>query len=367
MLEEGNNELSLTLVQNEFYPIFQYSNIPNNDRQSERSMKIGTLTTDSPLVLAPMVGITDAPFRRLAKEFGCGLGFTEMISAEGLLRNGKTLLGIGEDDPPVSVQLFGSIPEVLAEAAGMAEAMGADAIDINMGCPARQVVKREAGAALMQFPEQVKRILLKVRGNIRCPLTIKIRSGWDRGKINAVEISKIAEDCGVDGVTLHPRTKAQGFGGQADWNLIREVKGRVGIPVIGNGDVTTPFLAKRMIEETGCDGVMIGRGAMGNPWIFHPQAGSGFQPTLEERLRVIKHHLSLLRHHYGERGAIKEIRKHVAWHTKGLPRSASFRSTLPEIKKEEELCEKLGFYFSSIERIDHCQSLASTENRSVTG
>lgn len=315
-------------------------------------MKIGTLTTDSPLLLAPMVGVTDAPFRRLATEFGCGLVFTEMVSAEGLLRNGEAVMGIGKDDPPVSAQLFGSNPEVLAEAAGLAEARGAVAIDINMGCPARQVIKSEAGAALMQFPEKVKRILLKVRGMIRCPLTIKIRSGWDREKINAVEISRIAEDCGVDGITLHPRTRAQGFGGRADWKLIREVKETVGIPVIGNGDVTTPFLAKRMIEETGCDGVMIGRGSMGNPWIFHPPAG--FQPSLEERLKVIKRHLSLLRNHYGERGAMKEIRKHLVWYTKGLPRSASFRSTLPRIKEEEELCEKLGFYFSSIERIDPC-------------
>jgi tRNA-dihydrouridine synthase B len=328
-------------------------------------MRLGPLHIKNALILAPMAGITDAPFRRLAKEFGCGLVFTEMISADGLLRNGEMLLGIGEDNPPASVQLFGSTPEVLAEAAGMAEAMGAHAIDINMGCPARQVVKREAGAALMQFPEKVRRILLKVRGNIRCPLTIKIRSGWDRGKINAVEISKIAEDCGVDGVTLHARTKAQGFGGQADWNLIREVKGRVGIPVIGNGDVTTPILAKRMIEETGCDGVMIGRGALGNPWIFHALAG--FQPTLEERLRVIEHHLSLVRNHYGERGAVKEFRKHVAWYTKGLQRSASFRSMLPGMKGEEELREKLGSYFRSIERIDPCQSFVLTENRSVTG
>lgn len=333
---------------------------------TEFRMKIGTLETESPLVLAPMVGITDAPFRQLAKEFGCGLVFTEMISADGLLRNEETWLGIGGNGPPASVQLFGSAPEVLAEAAGIAEAIGAPAIDINMGCPARQVVKREAGAALMQFPERVRKILRKVRRNIKCPLTIKIRSGWDRGKINAVEISRIAEDCGVDGVTLHPRTKAQGFGGLADWNLIREVKTVVGIPVIGNGDVTTPLLAKRMIEETGCDGVMIGRGALGNPWIFDPLAGS-FQPTLEEKLRVIKRHFSLARSHYGEQKAIMEMRKHVSRYTKGLPRSASFRSTLCEIKTEEALYTKLECYFRSIERIDSCPSFVSTESRSVTG
>ena len=329
-------------------------------------MKLGNLELKHILVLAPMVGITDAPFRQLAKEFGCGLVFTEMISADGLLRKEEALPGIGGEGPQASIQLFGATPEVLAEAARMAEAMGAPAIDINMGCPARQVVKREAGVALMQFPERVRSILLKVRENIKCPLTIKIRSGWDRGKINAVEISKIAEDCGVDGVTLHPRTRAQGFGGLADWNLIREVKRRVGIPVIGNGDVTTPLLAKRMIQETGCDGVMIGRGALGNPWIFDPLAGC-FYPTLEERLKVIKRHFSLARSHYGEQRAVIEMRKHVSRYTKGLPRSASFRSTLPEIKTEEALYAKLECYFRSIERIDACQSFVSTESRSVTG
>ncbi len=231
-------------------------------------MKLGNLQLDSNLVLAPMSGITDFPFRRLAKEKGCGLTFTEMVSAEGLLRKRESLLKIEKDDHPVSVQLFSSNPEVLANAAEMAEAMGADAIDINMGCPARQVVETGAGVALMQFPEKVERIIIEVRRKVKVPLTIKIRSGWDREHINAVEISKIAEDCGVDAIFLHPRTKVQGFRGQADWNLIGEVKRAVHIPVIGNGDVTAPSLVKKMLEETGCDGVMIGRGALGNPWIF---------------------------------------------------------------------------------------------------
>jgi tRNA-dihydrouridine synthase B len=304
-------------------------------------MRLGSLQLSSNLVLAPMSGITDYPFRQLAKEKGCGLAFTGMVSAEGLLRKGESFLKIGEDEHPVSVQLFGSNPEFLAEAAAKAETMGADAIDINMGCPEIQVIKTGAGADLMRFPEKVQGILVKVRRRVRCPLTIKIRSGWDREHIHAVEISKIAEDCGVDGISIHPRTKVQGFRGKADWSLIGEVKKSVNIPVIGNGDVTSLFSAKRMFEETGCDGVMIGRGALGNPWIFDSQSTS---PSLEERLRMIDRHFLLLRSHCGENKATKEIRRHTIWYTKGLPFSASFRSRLAGIK-EEVLFEAIKSYF----------------------
>jgi len=335
-------------------------------------MRLGSLQFDHPLFLAPMSGVTDHPFRRLAKESGCGLVFTEMISAEGLLRKGKPFLKVEEDEHPISVQLFGSDREVLAEAARMAEAMGADAIDINMGCPAQQVIGTGAGADLMRFPEKVKRILAKVRKVAKGPLTIKIRSGWDGGQINAVEISKIAEDCGVDAIILHPRTRAQGFRGRADWNLIGEVKKAVHIPVIGNGDVTTPFLAKRMLEETGCDGVMIGRGALGNPWIFSLKSffleeGSRIQPSFEQRRKVIERHFLLLRNHYGDEGAMKKIRRHIAWYTKGLPHSASFRSTLSGMKEKEALFEAVKSYFDRIERRGPCQSFVSTESRSATG
>ena len=320
-------------------------------------MKLGSLQLNGNAVLAPMSGLTDYPFRRLAREHGCSLVFTEMVSAEGLLRKGKSFLKIGEDEHPISVQLFGSNPKVIAEAAQMAEGAGVDAIDINMGCPAKQVVKTGAGANLMRFPERVKEILIEARRRVNIPLTIKIRSGWDRQHVNAVEISKIAEDSGMDAIFIHPRTKDQGFGGQADWNVIGEVKKAVRIPVVGNGDVTTPSLARKMLEETGCDGVMIGRGALGNPWIFDPKnfgsfgAQSVIQPSLDERQKMMEYHFSLLREHYGEKGAMREIRKHAARYTKGLPSGVFFRSTLNHLKEREEFFETLISYFGSIKNI----------------
>jgi tRNA-dihydrouridine synthase B len=329
-------------------------------------MDLRNLQFDHPLFLAPMSGITDYPFRRLIREYGCPFTFTEMVSAEGLLHKGKSFLKIEKDEHPISVQLFGSSPEILAEASIMAEDAGADAIDINMGCPAKQVIQAGAGADLMRFPEKVKAILTRVRREIKIPLTIKIRSGWDREQINAVEISKIAEDCGVDAIIIHPRTKAQGFRGRADWSLIGEVKKNVSIPVIGNGDVTTRLLAKKMMDETNCDGVMIGRGALGNPWIFD-QGESILHPTLNEREEVIERHFLLLQSYYGDRGAMREIRKHIAWYTRGLPSSASFRSKLIRIKDTEALFEAIDSFFNFIQRRNPCQSLESTENRSVTG
>jgi len=344
-------------------------NTPNFDC----TMRVGSLQLISNLVLAPMSGITDYPFRRLAKEMGCGLVFTEMVSAEGLLHKGESLLKLGKEEHPISVQLYGSKPEVLANTAEMAEAMGADAIDINMGCPARQVVETGAGVALMRSPEKVGRILTEVKRKLGIPLTIKIRSGWDREHVNAIEISKIAEDCGVDAITLHPRTKAQGFAGRADWNLIGEAKRSVHIPIIGNGDVTTPILAKRMMEETGCDGVMIGRGALGNPWIFRIEnslflgEGATIIPSIKERENVIGYHFSLLRDYYGDKGAMKEFRRHVAWYTKGLPFSTSFRSTLSGMRDKETLFEAIRSFFDFIKGRAECQSFASTEDKSATG
>jgi len=336
-------------------------------------MRLGNLQLDHPLFLAPMSGITDYPFRQLAREMGCGLVFTEMVSAEGLIRKGEAFLKIKKDEHPVSIQLFGSNSEVIAEAAQMAEAMGADAIDFNMGCPAKQLVEAGAGVDLMRFPEKVKEILTMVRREVKSPLTIKIRSGWDSKHINAVEISKIAEDCGIDAISIHPRTKDQGFRGRADWKLIGEVKKAVRIPVVGNGDVTQPSLAKEMLEETGCDGVMIGRGALGNPWIFgfrnsmHLEGEPVTLPSLEERKNMIHYHFLLVQAHYGEKGAVKEIRKHVYWYTKGLPCCASFHSKLSGLREKEALFEAIHSYFDFVQRRNQCQSFGSAKNRSVTG
>jgi tRNA-dihydrouridine synthase B len=335
-------------------------------------MRLGSLQFDHPIFLAPMSGVSDYPFRRIAKEHGCSLVFTEMVSAEGLLRKGESFLKIGENEHPVSVQLFGSTPEILAEAAQMAESMGADAVDINMGCPAKQVVEAGAGIDLMRFPEKVKEILTKVRREVKSPLTIKIRSGWDGEHINAVEISKIAEDCGVNAISIHPRTKVQGFRGRADWDLIREVKRATRLPVIGNGDVTKSFLAKKMIEETGCDGVMIGRGALGNPWIFSLKNSRRWEegptaPTLEERQKVIHYHFMLVQAFHGEKWAVKKFQKFVYWYTKGFPGCASFHSKLSGLRERDALFDAIHSYFDFVQRRIPCQSFGSMENRSATG
>jgi tRNA-dihydrouridine synthase B len=325
-------------------------------------MRIGNLVLHDGLIMAPMAGITDGPFRQLVREMGCCLVFTEMISAEGLIRKKESLLRIGKNEHPVFVQLFGSNPKTLAQAAGMAEATGADGIDINMGCPATQVVDAGAGVELMRFPLKIGVILAQVRNAIGLPLTIKIRSGWDKDQINAAEISRMAEDCGVDAISIHPRTRAQGFRGRADWNLIKEVKQTVTIPVIGNGDVTTPPLATKMLAETGCDGVMIGRGALGKPWIFDPKwsetlDGKSVEITsLEEREKVIKHHYFLLQEHYGSERATIEIRKHLFWYTRGLPLSASFRSSLGGLREKEGLFEALASYLGRIGGKSTCRS-----------
>ena len=329
-------------------------------------MRLGTLNLKNNLVLAPMAGISDYPFRQIAREKGCDLAFTGLMNAEGLLRKRGPYLRIEKDDHPLSVQLFGSDPKVLAEAARWVEGIGADAVDVNMGCPASQVIAIGAGVDLMRFPEKVDRILMEVRKALKIPLSIKIRSGWDGNHINAVEISKMAENCGVDVIIIHPRTKVQEFRGRADWTLIRKVKKSISIPVIGNGDVTTPFLTKKMMEETGCDGVMIGRGSLGNPWIFS-QSGVMPSPTLEERKKVMTLHFSFLESHYGGKEAIKKIKRHAAWYTKGLPASASFRKKLFVLKEKEAFIGTLASYFDFVKRRHPCQSFLLAANGSVIG
>jgi tRNA-dihydrouridine synthase B len=317
-------------------------------------MRLGNLKLDRPLIMAPMAGMTDYPFRKLLLTMGCALAFTEMVSAEGLLRKGRLFLDLGTDEHPVFVQLFGADPETLAEAAGMAEAGGADGIDLNMGCPVKKVVATGAGAALMKSPRGVEQILRAVRKKIRVPLTVKIRSGWDRDQINAIRISKIAEDCGVDAVILHARTRTQGFRGQADWGLIEELKRSVRIPVIGNGGVTTPFLARKMIQETDCDGVMIGRGALGNPWIFGPgrsgraDSERDVRPSSDDLERVIQYHFSLIQTSYEGQKALKEMKKHLFLYTRGIRSSAAFRMRLSKIKEREPLFETMRAFLDRV-------------------
>jgi nifR3 family TIM-barrel protein len=263
-------------------------------------MQIGTVTLDNPMILAPLAGISNLPFRLLAKKEGCALVSSEMISSYGLVhKSEKTLkmLGSVPDEKPLSIQIFGADPSIMAEAATIVEESGADILDINFGCSVKKIVKTGAGVSLMQTPNTAEALLKAVRKSITIPLTIKIRTGWNPTGSQALQIAKIAQSCGADAITIHPRTATQGFGGKADWSVISTVKQAVALPVIGNGDIVRPADAVLMQKTTGCDGVMIGRAAIGNPWIFSQCLASlhGENITavdLEQRFEVMKHYVS---------------------------------------------------------------------------
>jgi tRNA-dihydrouridine synthase B len=319
-------------------------------------MNIGRLQLANPVSLAPMAGVTDLPFRTVAREFRCGLAFTEMVSARGLLGGtGKTCryLDSSPADKPLGVQLFGADPTTLAEAARIAAEKGADLLDVNMGCPVKKVIKAGSGAALMRDPQRVAAILKAMRKATDLPLTVKIRAGWRPREVNALEIGRIAEECGVDAVILHPRTADQGFGGSSDWRLIATLKERLGIPVIGSGDVRSPEDAARMLGETACDGVMVGRGALGSPWLIgsilsHLSGGVFCEPTLAEREEIIRRHLALAVDYYGEAVGTREFRKHLLWYTKGLRGGAQFRQTVGQISDRAEVWKTLNDYFRNL-------------------
>jgi nifR3 family TIM-barrel protein len=307
--------------------------------------------------LAPLAGISNLPFRLIARSLGCALAYTEMISANGLVRKtAKTFeyLKTGADYHPLGVQVFGADPEIVAQASSIIADSGADLIDINMGCPVKKVVKTGSGAILMKDPELVSRIVTSVKKAVQIPVTVKIRSGWTCGLINAVEIARIAEDCGADAVTVHARTADQGYSGLADWKIIAEVKKAVKIPVIGNGDIRQPHDAVRMLTETSCDAVMVGRGALGNPWIFKGivQACSGqlvnYLPDLEQRLEMIQNHWKMESQFFGEKVAIKSFHKHILWYTKGLDNSGRFRELAGKLKDKESILYELNDYFQSL-------------------
>ena len=296
---------------------------------------IGKVPINQPTVLAPMAGVTDLAFRLLAKEMGCGLVVSEMVSAKGLLyENCRTreLIKIDPRERPTAIQLFGSVPEELAEAARRVAAAGADIIDFNMGCPTHKIVKNGEGSALLRSVGKAAAILKAMVQAVDIPVTVKIRTGWDAGSINAVEVAKALEQSGVSAIAVHARTREQFYSGTADWSLIRQVKQAVRVPVIGNGDVRTVQDAQRMLGETGCDAVMVGRAACGNVWIFRQIAAwlergelpAG--PTLAEKSQTLLRHLDMLIELKGSHIAIREMRRHAASYVKGYPKSAELRT-----------------------------------------
>lgn len=317
-----------------------------------KSLKIGSLTLRNNLFLAPMAGVTNLPMRLLARRHGASLCFTEMISTEGLVRNGgKTieLLKSSAEDRPLGVQLFGQDPQQVAEGVRKVEKYG-DLVDINMGCPVKKVVNSGAGSALMRNPSKVRDMVRAARKATSLPLTIKIRTGWMNGEDNFLEIAKIAEEEGCDAITLHPRTRMEMFTGKADWDRITELKRSVNLPVIGSGDLFSAANVKDMMNRTGCDGVMVARGVIGNPWIFTESEALLEDkicdpPTPRERLDTALRHMEMLIALLGEKPAIKELRKHLAWYTKGLPGAAQVRDTINRTECREELEKILSVFF----------------------
>jgi tRNA-dihydrouridine synthase B len=310
-------------------------------------------------VLAPMAGITDRPFRLTVKQYGVSLMFTELVSAEGLIRESEKtfeLMRFTDHERPIGIQIFGNQPDMMARAAQIAESFKPDVIDLNFGCPARKVVNGGSGAAILTDLQLLKRIVHTVVNAVHTPVSCKIRSGWNEGSIVAVEAARIIQKEGAALLTLHPRTKSQGFAGHADWRLIQTVKNLLDIPVIGNGDIFIPHDAARMFDETGCDAVMIGRAAMGHPWIFKQtdhllETGALLpNPDLNDRVRVCLRHYDLALRLHGIPRGLKEMRKHIGWYLKGMPGVSKIRSQLMTLENPDAVQALLIAYSETLEK-----------------
>lgn len=317
-------------------------------------MKIGNVVLENNIFLAPMAGVTDMPFRILCKEQGCGLVYTEMVSAKGMHYNdvkSEKLTEIDEREMPASVQIFGSDPGIMAEIAHKLDSSNASIIDINMGCPTPKITKNGEGSALMLKPALIGQIVKAVSQATNKPVTVKIRKGWDESRVNAVEIAKIAQENGAKAIAVHGRTREQFYSGKADWEIIARVKEAVGIPVVGNGDVTCPEDAENMLKLTGCDAVMVGRAAQGNPWIFrrilsYLEKGELLpEPTNEEKLDMIIRHMRMLVELKGEHTGVLEMRKHIAWYLKGMRNSTSIKEKVFRITGMDEIIQLIREYF----------------------
>ena len=314
---------------------------------------IGTVEIDNQVVLAPMAGICDSPFRTIVKSMGCGLICTEMVSDRGLIYDNtrtQDMLQMTDYERPISQQIFGSTPETMKKASAyIYEHMHPDIIDINMGCPVRKVaIKGQSGSALLKDPDKAYKIVCEVVDTVPVPVTVKIRSGWDN--VNALEMARLIEDAGASAITVHPRTKEQSYCVDADWSIIKDVKNEVSIPVIGNGDIRTCFDAKRMLDETSCDAIMIGRATLGNPWLIKQcveYLDKGIEPqriTKEERFEMIKKHTELLFERKPEKVAISKMRVHAAYYLKGLYRSVEIKPKLFKTTTKEELYDLIEDY-----------------------